>query len=291
MAKVTLEQWRVLQTVIEEKSFAKAAEKLHKSQSSISYTLIKLQESLGVQLLTLQGRRAILTEQGMQILNLSKQLTRLAKNIENTAKNFKSTYEKSLRLAVDEIFPPKLLLTILRQFGLENTQTRIILKHGLLSGPSDLLVNGEAELAIISRIPAGYVGDKLMDIQFIPYAHIDSPLHQKEVTVDDLYHERYIIAQDSGTKKQRNEGWLGSEFNWKVSSMEMKIQCVAHGIGFSWLPSQLVEDRNLPIKPLYLKQDNIRTYPLYLVHHNPQKIGPSAQQLMALFQNHLAPAR
>ncbi|MCW8398602.1 LysR family transcriptional regulator [Legionella sp. PATHC038] len=31
MTKVTLEQWRVLQTVIDEGSFAKAAIKLHKS--------------------------------------------------------------------------------------------------------------------------------------------------------------------------------------------------------------------------------------------------------------------
>ncbi|STX49252.1 LysR family transcriptional regulator [Legionella hackeliae] len=36
MTKITLEQWRVLQTVVDEGSFARAAEKLHKSQSSIS---------------------------------------------------------------------------------------------------------------------------------------------------------------------------------------------------------------------------------------------------------------
>ncbi|WP_131782251.1 LysR family transcriptional regulator [Legionella gresilensis] len=286
MAKVTLEQWRVLQTIVEEKSFAKAAEKLHKSQSSISYSLMKLQESLGVQVMNIQGRKAFLTEQGMQILNMSKQLTRLAKNIENTAHNFKSNYEKILRLAVDEIFPPQILLQILHQFSLINTQTRIILKHGILSGPSDLLTNGEAEIAIISKIPEGYVGDKLMDIESIPYAHINSPLHQKELTLDDLYQERYIIAQDSGIKNQRNEGWLGSEFHWKVSSMEMKIQCVAQGIGFSWLPKQLVENRNLPIKPLCLQQDNIRTYPLYLVHHNPQEMGPSAQQIISFFREY-----
>ncbi|STX52194.1 transcriptional regulator [Legionella busanensis] len=286
MTKVTLEQWRVLQTIVEEKSFAKAAEKLHKSQSSISYSLMKLQESLGIQVMNIQGRKAVLTEQGIQVLNMSKQLIRLAKNIENAALNFKSNYEKILRLAVDEIFPPQILLTILHQFSLINTQTRIILKHGLLSGPSDLLINGEAEIAIISKIPEGYVGDKLLDVESIPYAHIDSPLHQKELTLDDLYHERYIIAQDSGIKNQRNEGWLGSEFHWKVSSMEMKIQCVAQGIGFSWLPKQLVENRNLPIKPLRLQQDNIRTYPLYLVHHNPQEMGPSARQLIDFFQEY-----
>jgi len=289
MTKVTLDQWKVLQTVVNEGSFAKAGIKLHKSQSSISYTIAKLQEMLGLKLLEQEGRKAVLTEQGVHILKLSLQITKAAKNVENAAHNFKSNHEKSLRLAIDEIFPPLLLMKILHQFSLNNTQTRIILNHGLLSGPSDLLLNGEAELAIVSKIPEGYIGDKLIDIHSVPYAHIDSPLHQKQITLDDLTDERYIIAQDSGTKKKRNEGWLGSEFHWKVSSMEMKIQCVAHGIGFSWLPKQLVENRNLPIKQLQLEQNNTRTYPLYLVHHNPQEIGPSAAQLISFFHQYTQP--
>ncbi len=288
MPKVTLEQWKVLQTVVNEGSFAKAGLKLHKSQSSISYTVAKLQDMLGIKLLEQEGRKAVLTEQGEQILKLSLQVTRAAKSVENAAHNFKSNYEQSLRLAVDEIFPPSLLMRILHQFGLNNNHTRIILNHGLLSGPSDLLLNGEAELAVVSKIPEGYTGDKLMDIQMVPYAHIDSPLHQKRITLDDLADERYIIAQDSGTKSKRNEGWLGSEFHWKVSSMEMKVQCVAHGIGFSWLPVQIVEHRNLPIKPLQLEQNNTRTYPIYLVHHNPKEIGPSAAQLITIFRSKCA---
>ncbi|MDP1602138.1 MAG: LysR family transcriptional regulator [Legionella sp.] len=283
MTKVTLEQWHVLQTVIDEGSFAKAALKLHKSQSTISYIIAKLQEMLGITLLTIEGRKAVLTEDGIKILNLSRQLTRTAKNLENAAHNLKEHYEKSLRLAIDELFPTPLLMKVLQQFSVDNNHTRLIIVHGLLSGPSDMLLNGEAELAIVSKIPEGYLGDKLIDSQSLPYAHINSPLHEKELTLDDLCNERYIIVQDSGKNNKRNEGWLGSEFNWKVSSLEMKIQCVAHGIGFSWLPRNLVEGRNLPIKPLQLKQDNTRTYPLYLVHHNPQKVGPSAEELIALF--------
>ncbi|KTD69864.1 LysR family transporter transcriptional regulator [Legionella santicrucis] len=289
MTKVTLQQWRVLQTVIDEGSFAKAAIKLHKSQSNISYTIAKLQEMLGVQLLQIEGRKAVLTEQGAEILKLSRQLLRSAKNLENAALNLKSIYEKSLRIAIDEIFPSTILLAVLQQFSQENKYTKLIINHGLLSGPSDQLINGEAELAIISKIPEGYTGHKLLDIDFIPYAHKDSPLHKTTVILEDLYEERYIIAQDSGLKQKRNEGWLGSEFHWKVSTLEMKIQCVAHGIGFGWLPQQIVEARNLPILPLNMAENNIRTYPVYLVHHQPHKIGPSAKRLIDLFKEHTTP--
>ncbi|MCW8408587.1 LysR family transcriptional regulator [Legionella sp. PATHC035] len=286
MTKVTLEQWRTLQTVIDEGSFAKAAIKLHKSQSNISYTIAKLQDMLGLQLMQLEGRRAVLTEQGVEILKLSRQITRAAKNVELAALNLKSTYEKSLRLAIDEIFPSSVLMAVLHQFAQENQWTKLIIHQGLLSGPSDQLVQGDVELAVISKIPEGYTGNKLMDVHFRPYAHKDSPLHQKQVTLEDLYEERYLIAQDSGANNKRNEGWLGSEFHWKVSTLEMKVQCVAHGIGFAWLPQQMVETRNLPILPLVMEENNIRTYPVYLVHHQPQEMGPSAKHLIGLFKKY-----
>ena len=45
MIKTSLEQWETLHAVVEEGSFALAAERLNKSQSSVSYTLAKLQEA------------------------------------------------------------------------------------------------------------------------------------------------------------------------------------------------------------------------------------------------------
>jgi DNA-binding transcriptional LysR family regulator len=51
MHKTTLEQWALLEKVIELGSFAKAAEETHRSQSSVSYNLALLQERLGVALL------------------------------------------------------------------------------------------------------------------------------------------------------------------------------------------------------------------------------------------------
>ena len=56
MPRVTLEQWRVLQAVVDEGSYARAAEALARSQSSISYAIQRLQEQLGTQVLRLRGR-------------------------------------------------------------------------------------------------------------------------------------------------------------------------------------------------------------------------------------------
>lgn len=46
--RVTLDQWRTLQAVVDHGGFAQAAEAMHRSQSSISYTVARMQEQLGV---------------------------------------------------------------------------------------------------------------------------------------------------------------------------------------------------------------------------------------------------
>ena len=55
--KTTLEQWRMFKAVVEYGGYAQAADAIHKSQSTISYGVHKLQEQLGVQLLEVEGRQ------------------------------------------------------------------------------------------------------------------------------------------------------------------------------------------------------------------------------------------
>ncbi|HHO9340139.1 LysR family transcriptional regulator, partial [Klebsiella pneumoniae] len=55
MHKTTLEQWALLEKVVELGSFARAAEETNRSQSSVSYNLALLQERLGVALLAPSG--------------------------------------------------------------------------------------------------------------------------------------------------------------------------------------------------------------------------------------------
>ena len=60
--RVTLEQWRVFQAIIDQGGYAQAAEYLHRSQSAISYAMSRLQNQLGIKLLKVEGRKALLTE-------------------------------------------------------------------------------------------------------------------------------------------------------------------------------------------------------------------------------------
>ena len=61
MPKVTLEQWQTLIAVVDNSGYAAAAEAMNKSQSSISYGVQKLENMLNVQVLKVEGRKAVLT--------------------------------------------------------------------------------------------------------------------------------------------------------------------------------------------------------------------------------------
>lgn len=105
--RVTLDQWRTLQAVVDHGGFAQAAEALHRSQSSISYTVARMQEQLGVPLLRIDGRKAVLTEAGEVLLRRSRQLVKQAGQLEELAHHMEQGWEPEVRLVVDAAYPPR----------------------------------------------------------------------------------------------------------------------------------------------------------------------------------------
>lgn len=82
----SLKQWRMLHALIDCGSYAEAAQALHVSQSTLSYTILKLQERLGVQLLRQEGRRAVLTATGKLLVERSRQVLDEARALEDFAR-------------------------------------------------------------------------------------------------------------------------------------------------------------------------------------------------------------
>lgn len=281
--RTTLEQWRVLQAIVEEGSYAKAAEALHRSQSSVSYMVAKLQEQLGVDLLVIEGRKARLTPQGMVLLRRAKELLVDAQRLEQLAGSLRIGREPEVRLAADIVFPTKLLLAALSRFAEMAPTTRVELHEVVLSGADEALIDQTADLAIAAQVPQGFLGDVLVEVEFVAVAHRDHPLHRlkRELGVEDLEREQQIVIRDSGTRHPRDAGWLGAARRWTVTSVETSISLVKGGLGFAWLPCHLVQphiDSGL-VKPLPLREGQRRRAPLYLIYAQPELAGPATREL------------
>ncbi|MCK7494390.1 MAG: LysR family transcriptional regulator [Comamonadaceae bacterium] len=103
--RTSLEQWRVLQAIVECGGFAQAATALNRSQSAISYAVARLQEQLGVALLVPEGRRMKLTEAGEALLRDARPLLDAAFRLERRARSLQEGWEPEVRLAVDGLCP------------------------------------------------------------------------------------------------------------------------------------------------------------------------------------------
>lgn len=285
--KTTLEQWRVLQAIVEYGGYAQAAAALHRSQSSVSYMVARLQEQLGVELLELEGRKAKLTESGQVLLARAGELLASAQSLERLAASLEQGWEPRLRVVVDAAFPTGVLLQALDRYSHLAQQTQVELDEVVLSGAEEALFEG-ADLVIGNRAPPGVLANHLLDVEFVAVAHRDHPLQRmgRELVADDLRTRLQIVLRDSGQRRPRDEGWLGSRQRWTVTSMHASLAMVANGMGYAWLPRDLVRDALAAgqLLMLPLREGRIRLVSLYLMH-GVQAPGPAARALAEVLRH------
>jgi len=286
--RVTLEQWRTLQAVVDFGGYAQAAEQLHRSQSSLSYTVAKLQQQLGMSLLRIDGRKAVLTPAGEVLLRRSRQLVDDAAELEAVAHNLDQGWEPEIRVIVDAAFPSSCLMAALKQFVPLGRGTRVQLNEVVLSGADEALLEGNADLVICGQVPQGFLGDQLIEVEFIAVAHRDHPLHQlqRELTNEDLRREIHVVIRDSGVQLKRDVGWLGSTDRWTVTSIDKACDALVGGLGFGWLPyhqaKHYIESGELV--PLPLREGQRRKVHLFMVFGQPERPGPATQKLAKILR-------
>jgi DNA-binding transcriptional LysR family regulator len=281
-SKVTLDQWKALQAVVDHGGFAQAAEKLHRSQSSVSYAVNRLQELLGLRILHIEGHKAVLSEAGKILLQRSRQLLSDASAIEQLAHHMEEGWEAEIRLAVEAAYPTEYLMSALKRFEPLGKNTRIRLREVVLSGAEDILLNGEADLVISPFIPPGYLGEELMQVKFIAVAHPEHALHQfnRDLTTHDLNRETHVVVSDSGSKGV-DAGWISDARRWTVTSPESAIKIISSGLGFGWLPESEIQQQLISheLKLLPLKEAGHGTSVLHLIYADLDHIGPATRQL------------
>lgn len=290
LPRTSAEQWAVLAAVVDRGGFAQAARSLHRSQSAVSYAVARLQESLGVPLLSLQGRKAVLTAHGETLLRRARPLLQDLHTLEDLAHSLQRGWESHLKLVVDVAFPRERLLQIVSELGAACPQTQLELSDAVLSGAEEAITSRSADVVVTSRVPAGHLGDLLLEVPFIALAHPDHALFrlQHPLTAADLAHHTQVVVQDSGRLTPRDEGWLGAERRFTVSSMEASLAMVTAGLAFAWLPDHLVSAAIAAgaARALPLTSGATRQVALSLVLVHAPVAGPAAREAARSFFRH-----
>src|SRR5689334_23536273 len=231
---VTLEQWQALVAVVDGGGYAKASEVLHKSQSSVTYAVQKLQSQLGVKAFEIKGRKAVLTPTGQLLYRRARFLLEEAGSVEQAAKSLSAGWEAEIRTAAEMLFPYWLLLKSFDRFSRESPHTRIELFESVIGGTTEALVTRSVDLAITPEIPPGFEGDAIIRSPLVLAAHPEHPLHAlgRPVTLRDLREHRQILVRESDTRRARKPRVEATE-RWTVSHMSTSIMALGMGLGYA----------------------------------------------------------
>ncbi len=166
--------------------------------------MARLQESLDVPLLSTQGRRAVLTAHGETLLRRARSLLQELATLEDLAGSLQRGWESQLRLVVDVAYPRERLLRIVSELGAwACPHTQLQLADAVLSGAEEAISTHDADVVVTSRVPAGYLGDLLLEVPFIAVAHPDHALLrlQRPLAAADLAHHTQVVVRDSGLQR------------------------------------------------------------------------------------------
>jgi DNA-binding transcriptional LysR family regulator len=287
---VSLKQWRIFHAVIDSGGFAEAAKALHLSQSTISYTVAKLQEQLGTLLLKIEGRKAILTNEGRALLERSRHILKEAIELETFARSLGQGWGGEVQLVVDQNFPSSLLVQALSKFAEAGRgAAHVKLSEVAMLHVEEVLRDLTVDLAISERVPKGFLGEPLVEVEYLPVAHPGHPLLHlgREITAADLTREVQIGIGQSSEREGSRGGGVKQLHRWNVSSFDTVVEVVCERLGYAWLPEhrirQWLEQGTLARLPLSDK----RAYKamLYLIHGRPWAASPAASRLAEVLRS------
>lgn len=282
-----LESLEILHTIIEEGSFAKASERIHKTQSALSYQVKKLEQRLGCLLLDRSQYRTTLTPEGQTLLGEGRKLLQQARHLDSLAKQLSQGWEPRLTIVLDGIIPQSPLLDALSTLVNANIPTRIQLKTEFLGGVQYRFNQDRADLMLVKDYQSNQnLGEILlpaMNVMLCASAH--HPLSQeKNLELWQLQEHIELSVNDSSQadKPIQDQRVFGCERVFFLSDFRSKHEALCKGLGFGWMPEHIVEEDLQQKRLIELDYKHGSRYSFHpkLVYRLDTPLGPTAEKLV-----------
>jgi DNA-binding transcriptional LysR family regulator len=268
----TLDQWEVLRAVVHYGSFSSAATHLNRSQSTISYSLARLEEQTGVHIFELVGRKAKLTEAGRSLLVDVEPLLAGFASLEERARFLGLGHATSIVIAIDSLYPNERLFTVLAEFAKKFPHVRVKLLQSTFISSHEAFTTRGAHLCVTGTVTPKTIAIPLLHIQMLAVARADHPLNQlgRPLTDSDIVRHLAVIIESAFGPDTQSQPRNESQLYWPVNTIKSAVDAVHCGLCFGWLPAYIIQpylDSGELVK-LPLTTGQSRLTHLYLVHTN-----------------------
>jgi DNA-binding transcriptional LysR family regulator len=144
-----LDLLRSFVSVVDARGFTRAGERVHRTQSTVSQQIRRLEQSVGRPLLSRDGRRIALTEEGERLLSYARRLLALAQEARDVLG--RPTGGGIVRLGLPEDFAAHRLAAVLSQFMRSRPGLRLDVRCDLSVLLRGALERGELDLILFKR--------------------------------------------------------------------------------------------------------------------------------------------
>jgi DNA-binding transcriptional LysR family regulator len=234
----TLDQWEVLEAVVQLGSFGAAAAKMNRSQSTISYAISRLQEQFKIQLLEQKGRKTQLTAAGKVLLADVEPLLSGFRVLEQRATSLAAGSKTEIYLSVDSLYPDDRLFSALAELSRLYPNVHPKLHRGTLLTSVQEFANFGADLCIAGTPTREYMIKPILDIRMKAVARADHALARQKRPLSrmDLIQCLAVIIEGAIGPEPRRQPHAPSQNHLAVTTIDSAIEAVRSGMCFGWLP-------------------------------------------------------
>jgi DNA-binding transcriptional LysR family regulator len=242
-AHLTPDRLRSFRSAALHRSFTRAAEVLHLSQSAVSRQIAELERTLGVPLFHRRGRRLALTDAGRAFLP---EAERVLGDLERAQEVVRvATHRPAPRLRIGASTTPGfyLLPSVLARFHARRPDVEIAYVVANSRAIEERLLRGELDVGLVGAAPADerLVAEPLVEDEIVCFARRTHRLagRRREVAPRELADELVVTREPGSATRRLLESWLAAA--GAVAPRSLELNCpeaikavVSEGLGLGF---------------------------------------------------------
>jgi DNA-binding transcriptional LysR family regulator len=243
----SLDHLKIFLAVVEEGSFNRAAKKLGRALSVISYAIAQLEAQLDVTLFERAGsRRPVLTETGRALLSEAHAVADGIDGLLAKVRSLRQGLEAELAIAVDVMMPGDALARLLRDFQTMYPRVALRLHVEALGAVAALVLEGRATFAIagpeIIALPE-LERETVGEVRLVPVASPSHPLATMTTIApgEARRHLQLVLTDRSALTSGRDFSVL-SPRTWRLADLGAKHMLLREGLGWGSMPAHVVRE-------------------------------------------------
>jgi DNA-binding transcriptional LysR family regulator len=243
----SLDQLRVFLAVAEEGSFNRAARRLGRAISVVSYAIANLEAQLGVSLFARAGsRRPQLTPSGEALLAEAKAVIYDVDVLVAKVRSLQQGLESHLALAMDVMVPGAVIARVMRDFQGMFPSVPLRLHVEALGAVAALVIDGSADIAVGGPVTADQPElerQSLGAIELVPVAAPSHPLAQlATIAAGETRRHLQLVLTDRSPLTEGRDFSVISPRSWRLADLGAKHVLLREGLGWGNMPRHLIED-------------------------------------------------